>query len=161
MVLSVQPGSPVSGRSDGAAVFGGARRGSPDDRAPMVTLRTLRVGVATPDPQLAARITLVVTDAGHEMVLVSHSPFDAMEAAFSRSVEVLLLDQELQRLTGSEIATVVRSVGTTASVVVLHRGELASADDLLVLDPTRPGFDDALTNVLGRLANTAGAPRPR
>jgi hypothetical protein len=33
-------------------------------------------------------------------------------------------------------------------VVVLHRGELATADDLLVLDPTRPGFEAALANVL-------------
>jgi hypothetical protein len=31
---------------------------------------------------------------------------------------------------------------------MLHRGELAGADDLLVLDPTRPGFEVALTNVL-------------
>ena len=127
----------------------------------MVTIGRLRVAVATPSPALAARIAMVITEAGHEAALVSHSPFDAMEAAFSRAVEVLILDQELQRLTGSEIATVVRTVGAAVSVVVLHRGELASADDLLVLDPTRPGFDGALANVLDRLGadDAAGTPR--
>jgi hypothetical protein len=126
-----------------------------------VTIRRLRVAVASPSPELAARIALVVTEAGHEAALVSNSPFDVMEAAFTRSVEVLVLDEELERLTGSEIATVVRAVGTTVSVVVLHRGELAGAADLLVLDPTRPGFEGALANVLDGLGNTAGFPPGR
>ena len=80
-----------------------------------------------------------------------------VQPAFSRAVDVLVLDQELHRLSGVEIASVVRSVGTAVSVVVLHRGELATADDLLVLDPTRPGFEAALANVLDRLQRPAGA----
>jgi DNA-binding response OmpR family regulator len=124
----------------------------------MVSLRRLRVAVATPDPELAARTVLAATEAGHEVAVVTEDPVDAMEAAFSRAVDVLVLDQELHRLSGVEIASVVRSVGTAVSVVVLHRGELATADDLLVLDPTRPGFEAALANVLDRLQRPAGAP---
>jgi hypothetical protein len=127
----------------------------------VVTIRRLRVAVATPSPELAARIALVVTEAGHEAALVSHSPFDVMEAAFTRSVEVLVLDQDLERLSGSEIATVVRTVGTAVSVVVLHRGELADADEPLVLDPTGAGFEGALTNILDGLGKTAGSPPGR
>ncbi len=124
----------------------------------MVNLRRLRVAVATPDPALTARIAAIVVGAGHDVAVASDSPFDAMEAAFSRSIEVLILDQQLQRVAGTEIAALVRSVGTAVTVVVLHRGELASAGDLLVLDPTRPGFEAALTNVL---ATPVSAPAPR
>jgi DNA-binding response OmpR family regulator len=114
----------------------------------VVSLRRLRVAVATPDPALTARVAGVVLQAGHDVELATGSPFDAMEAAFSRSIEVLVIDQQLQRLAGTEIASLVRSVGAGVTVVVLHRGELATADDLLVLDPTRPGFEAALANVL-------------
>jgi DNA-binding response OmpR family regulator len=118
--------------------------------------------VATPDAALTARVAQAVARAGHDVALTTDSPFDAMEAAFSRSVDVLVLDQELQRLAGSELAAVVRAVGASVTVVVLHRGELASADDLLVLDPTRPGFEGALMNVLERLmVEPGGASRRR
>jgi len=54
-------------------------------------------------------VTHSLTEAGHEVVLVTDSPFDAMEAAFSRAVEVLVLDQDLARLSGSAVAEMVAS----------------------------------------------------
>jgi hypothetical protein len=147
--LSVQPVESVR-RPAGVADRGDARRGTTPGRVRVVSLRQLRVAIASPDPELTARVADVVRVAGHDVTVATDTPFDAMEAAFSRSVEVLVLDQELQRLTATEVAGVVRSVGSTITVVVLHRGELAAADDLLVLDPTRPGFEQALASVLDR-----------
>jgi hypothetical protein len=161
--LSVQPVPPVPPDREGAAAPGGAHRGLPVPRdkgaATVVNLHRLRVGVATPDAELGPRVAALAEAAGHDVVLVTDAPFDAMEAAFSKEVEVLILDQEIQRLAGTEIAALVRSVSSAVDVVVLHRGELASADDLLVLDPTRPGFDEALSNVLERLTQPSGERR--
>jgi len=125
----------------------------------VVNLRRLRVAVATPDPALTAHVADVIRRAGHDVTVAADAPLDAMEAAFSRSVEVLVLDQQLRRLPATDIADLVRSVGTSVTVVVLHRGELAAGGDL-VLDPTGPGFDDALTDALGRIAGVVADPPP-
>src|SRR6478672_5090804 len=116
---SVQPIAPTRDRGAGVVVDGGAPHGIGTGLSPVVTLRR-RVAVATPDPALTARVAAVVVGAGHEVELATDSPFDAMEAAFSRSIEVLVLDQQLQRLAGTEIAALVRSVGASVTVVVLH-----------------------------------------
>jgi DNA-binding response OmpR family regulator len=123
-----------------------------------VNIRRLQVAVATPDPELTARIAGAIGRAGHDVTLETDSPFDAMEAAFSHSIEVLVIDQEFRRLGGSQVAEVIRSVGTSVAVVVLHRGELATADDLLVLDPARPGFEEALANILERFVGRPAEP---
>ena len=157
--LSVQPIAPTRDRGAGAVVDC-APRGIRPKPPRMVTLRR-RVAVATPDPALTARVAAVVVGAGHEVELATDSPVDAMEAAFSRSIDVLILDQQLQRMAGTEIAALVRSVGASVTVVVLHRGELAAADDLLMLDPTRPGFETALANVLQTPPTATAAPRGR
>jgi PleD family two-component response regulator len=158
--LSVQPIAPTRDRGAGVVLDGGAPHGIRPALPRTVSLRR-RVAVATPDPGLTARVAAIVVGAGHEVELATDSPFDAMEAAFSRSIEVLVLDQQLQRVAGTEIAALVRSVGASVTVVVLHRGELAAADDLLVLDPTRPGFEDALANVLQAPPTATAVPRGR
>jgi len=126
----------------------------------VVTLRRLRVAIAIPDPALSAQVADVIRRAGHDVTVAAEAPIDAMEAAFSRSVEVLVLDQRLQRLAATDIADLVRSVGSAVTVVVLHHGELAADDDLFVLDPTGPGFDAELTDILDRTAGVAAGPPP-
>jgi CheY-like chemotaxis protein len=150
--LSVQPARRVRCRRGGVAIHGDARGGPRSGTVPTVSLRRLRVAVASPDPALTERVAGLVRTAGHEVTLATDSRVDAMEAAFSHSVEVLVLDHELERPAGLEIAGVVRSLGSAVAVVVLHRGELAADDDILTLDPDRPGFHDALGNALDGLA---------
>jgi len=153
--LSVQPALPARRRTVGVASTGGAHRGTAPLPPAMVNLGRLRVAVATADPALAVRIAGVVEASGHEVAVATASPYDAMEAAFSRQVEVLVLDQQLQRLPAAEVASLVHSVGTDVMVVVLRGGETAIGDDLRILDPAGPGFDSALAEVL---ANPTGTP---
>src|SRR5204862_7834900 len=99
-----------------------------------------RVAVASPDPALAARVTDALTAVGHDVVLVGDSPFDAMEAAFSRTVEVCVLDQELARLSGSAVAEMIASAESAVKVVLLqrrHPEQPGPAEGPPVLDPEK------------------------
>ncbi|MFL5798095.1 MAG: hypothetical protein ACJ77A_09200 [Actinomycetota bacterium] len=126
----------------------------------MTELSRRRVAVASPDPTLAARVTHALTAAGHDVVLVGDSPFDAMEAAFSRTVEVLVLDQELARLSGSAVAEMIASAESAVKVVLLerrHPEEPGLGEGPPVLDPEEPGFEAALGLAVGGAA--AESPR--
>jgi CheY-like chemotaxis protein len=117
---------------------------------PRVSAARLRVAVASPDPGLAARATHVLSGAGYEVAVVTDSPFDAMEAAFSRVVDVLVLDQDLARLSGSAVADLVAS-GESAVAIVLLRGRASPpTDGRPELDPAEAGFDAALAEAVAR-----------
>jgi len=123
----------------------------------VATVATLRVAVGTPDPELAARVSGIVAGAGHEVAFEGHSSFDLLEACFAGEADLAVVDQSLPRVPGAEVAAVLGGLSRPIPAVVLHRGELGAADDLLVLDPTRPGFETALANVLANAAHSRGS----
>jgi hypothetical protein len=124
--------------------------------------RSLRVAVGSPHPDLAGRLADLVRGSGHEIAIETANPFELMEVCFEKGADLAVVDQDLLRVRGSEIAAILRDLRDPVPAVVLHRGELADAD-LLALDPTRPGFDHAFTNVLDELAGRgrSGGPRRR
>ena len=120
--------------------------------------RRQRIAIASPDPALAARVTHVLSEAGHEVALVTDSPFDAMEAAFSRGIDILVVDQVLDRLSGSEVARMVASGESAASVILLRGTEPGPAGEAGVLDPDRPDFDAELTTAIDRTVQARSRP---
>jgi len=159
-VLSVHPGRPpVRSHAE-------PRRRSPTPGCakvnPPAPARPLRVALGSPHPDLSGRLADLIRQAGHEIAIETANPFELMEVCFEKGADIAVVDQDLLRVRGSEIAAILRDLRQPVPSVVLHRGELADAD-LLALDPTRPGFDSAFTNVLSELArdHRSGGPSRR
>ena len=99
----------------------------------------MRVLLAEDDRRLAALLSQVLTEAGHDVV-VHHDGDSALCAALRGGVDVLLLDWMLHGLSGPEVVRAVRQDGGTAPALLLTaRGGLvdrvegldAGADDYL------------------------------
>jgi DNA-binding response OmpR family regulator len=108
----------------------------------------LRVLIASPDEELRARVAGVVASTEHQVALEMDTPFDALDACLEERADLAVLDEALRSMRGSEVASVLRDLHSKVITVVLHRGELTGDDGLLVLNPAREGFDEALANVL-------------
>jgi DNA-binding NarL/FixJ family response regulator len=108
----------------------------------------LRVLIASPDDGLRARVRAVVAMTGHQVVLESTTPFDALEACLEGRVEIAILDESMRSMRGSEVAAVLRDLRSRILTIVIHRGELTGDEELLALNPAREGFAEALANVL-------------
>ena len=109
-----------------------------------------RIAIASSDPGLAARATHVLAGTGFEVAMVTDSPFDAMEAAFSRTVDVLVLDQDLPRLSGSTVADLVASGESSVAVVLINERSSTPAEKRPGLDPADAGFDAGLVDAVAR-----------
>lgn len=84
----------------------------------------------------------------NEVALQLDAPFDALEACLEDRVDLAALDEALRSMRGSEVASALRELHSKVVTLVLHGGELSGDEGLLVLDPSREGFDEAPANVL-------------
>src|SRR5438874_772688 len=111
-------------------------------RAPAVIggfMSDIRVLSASPEDELRARVRTNVTSGGHRAALELPGAMDALDACMQGQVDVAILDQFLSPISGSEIAAMLRDLGSPVSVVVLHRGELSGEEAFTALNPTREG----------------------
>ena len=119
-------------------------------------MRRLKVIVASPDDGLSSRVATLLANRGHHVVGQCGTSIEALEACFDESADLAVLDDRLSTVRGSEIAKVLRDLDSPVAAVVIHEGDGSLADEpLLVLDPTRRGFEAALLNI----ADTLPPPR--
>jgi hypothetical protein len=75
-------------------------------------------------------------------------------------IDVLVLDENLAPLSGTEVAEMAASAGAGVSVVLLRRGGPGPAEAWPVLDPIDPAFDAPLSGLLEGTAHPAGKDHP-
>jgi 2-phospho-L-lactate guanylyltransferase (CobY/MobA/RfbA family) len=115
-------------------------------------MRQLKVIVASPDEALFTRTASVLANRGHRVLKRCTSSIEALEACFDEIADLAVLDDDLKTVSGSHIARVLRDLRSPVAALVVHRGNGGETDEsLLILDPTRDGFEAALLNIADSL----------
>jgi two-component SAPR family response regulator len=112
-------------------------------------MRPLRIIVASPDEAVVARTASVLANRGHRVVKRSSASIDAMEACFEGTVDLAVMDEDLQGISGSRIAEVLLDLRSPVAAVVLDRGNAVDTHGpVLTIDPDSDRFEAALLNLV-------------
>ncbi|MBI1947039.1 MAG: response regulator [Deltaproteobacteria bacterium] len=157
--------SPVDASAVGAVSMGVATASPHADEPPPAPRRRLAVLVAEDNPVNQRVVRVLLERAGHEVVVVGDG-VGALQALSRRAFDVVLLDVQMPRMDGTEVARRVRAgaapgmenvplVAMTAQAVAGDRERCLGAgmDDYL----SKPLDRDRLLEVIARLSAQRGA----
>ena len=115
-------------------------------------MRRLEAVIASPDEDVRTRVVQVLVSGGHAVVAETTTSVEALELCLERLVNVVVLDDQIHPVRGSEIARILTGLRPRLTAIVLSRVDLDEDGGLLALDPDRDGFEAALENALAGLA---------